>query len=187
MYRSVAEMFTPKELFFTKGVGRHKEKLASFELALRDADIAEFNLVRVSSIYPPACKIVPRAEGRKKLMPGQILFVVLAESATNEPNRLIVSSIGVALPRDKTKFGYLSEHHAFGITAKKSGDYAEDLAAMMLASTLGIEYDEEVTYDARRDLWKLNKDIVKTKSISQAAVGSSKGWTTTVAAAVLVL
>lgn len=185
---SYAEMFTPKELFFTNGVGRHKEKLASFEIALRDADIAEFNLVRVSSIYPPGCKIVSRSVGRKKLGPGQILFVVIAESSTNEPNRLISASIGVAIPRDKEKYGYLSEHHAYGITAKKAGDYAEDLAAVMLASTLGIEYNEEVTYDARRDLWKLNKDIVRTRSVSQAAVGSSKGlWTTVVSAAVLIL
>jgi arginine decarboxylase len=186
--QSYGEMFTPKELFFTKGVGRHREKLASFELALRDAHIAEFNLVRVSSIYPPQCKIVSATEGRKKLKAGQILFVVLAESATNEPNRLIASSIGVAIPRDKSKFGYLSEHHAYGITAKKAADYAEDLAAMMLASTLGIEYDEDITYDARRDLWKLNKDIVRTRSISQAAVGSSKGlWKTVVSGAVLIL
>ena len=37
----------PKKIFFTKGVGKHKERLTSFELALRDAGIASQNLVRV--------------------------------------------------------------------------------------------------------------------------------------------
>ena len=58
-------MYVPSKLFFTRGVGVHKEKLSSFELALRSAGIAQFNLVRVSSIYPPECKIVTRAQGLK--------------------------------------------------------------------------------------------------------------------------
>ena len=48
----------PKEMFFTKGVGKHREKLTSFELALRSAGIAACNLVRVSSIFPPGCRIM---------------------------------------------------------------------------------------------------------------------------------
>src|SRR5207302_2033465 len=53
----------PKKVFFTKGVGVHKEKLASFEMALRVAGLAHCNLVLVSSIYPPGCKIIPKEEG----------------------------------------------------------------------------------------------------------------------------
>ena len=45
-------MIIAKEMFLTKGVGRHKERLSSFELALRDAGIAHYNLVSVSSIFP---------------------------------------------------------------------------------------------------------------------------------------
>lgn len=180
--------FVAKEVFLTKGVGRHREKLASFESALRHAGIAHFNLVRVSSIFPPGSKVVPREKGIKKLFPGQILFVVLAEIATNEPNRLIASSIGIAIPRDKNKFGYLSEYHGFGVKEKVASEYAEDLAAQMLASTLGISYDENVTYDARRDIWKMNKDIVRTTNITQTATGNKDGlWTTVVSAGVLIL
>ena len=51
-------MFVPAKAFLTKGVGRHKEKLTSFELALREAHIAQYNLVRVSSIFPPHCQLV---------------------------------------------------------------------------------------------------------------------------------
>ena len=184
----LSKMFVPKELFLTKGVGRAKEKLASFESALRHAGIAEYNLVRVSSIFPPGCRVIPRARGMQKLSAGQILFVVIAEASTDEPNRLISSSIGMATPRDRSKFGYLSEYHGYGFKEEKAGDYAEDLAAQMLASTLGISFDENVHYDARRDLWKMNREIVRTTNITQTATGHKDGlWTTVIASAVLIL
>ena len=90
----------PTKMFFTKGVGMHKDRLASFEAALRDAGIEKFNLVYVSSILPPNCKIITKEDGLLLLKAGQIVFVVMARSETNEPNRLIVSSVGVAIPSD---------------------------------------------------------------------------------------
>ena len=66
----------PKRIFFTKGVGKHRERLTSFELALRDAGIAAQNLVRVSSIFPPNCKLLARKEGVKYLSPGEVVFAV---------------------------------------------------------------------------------------------------------------
>ncbi|MBU0580615.1 MAG: arginine decarboxylase, pyruvoyl-dependent [Candidatus Margulisbacteria bacterium] len=177
----------PKEVFLTKGVGRHKEKLHSFEIALRDAGIEQFNIVRVSSIFPPYCKIIPREKGLQKLSTGQILFVVLSTNSTNEPNRLIASSIGLAIPADKTRYGYLSEHHSFGETESVSGDYAEDLAASMLASTLGIEYDENLEWDERKEQWKMRGEIVKTTHITQSALGDKNGlWTSVLSAAVFI-
>jgi len=62
--------FVPSRIFLTKGVGRHKEKLASFEAALRNARIAPFNLVKVSSIFPPHCKLVSVKAGLPHLHPG---------------------------------------------------------------------------------------------------------------------
>src|SRR5690606_4553706 len=137
----------PRKLFLTRGVGVHKEKLTSFEMALREAGIAEFNLVRVSSIFPPGCRIVTREEGMPLLQPGEIVFAVLAEMSTNEAGRRIASSIGVAVPADREKYGYLSEHHTYGETEQEAGDYAEDLAATMLATTLGIQFDPEKDYN----------------------------------------
>src|ERR1700723_4526928 len=101
----------PKRMFFTKGVGKHRERLTSFELALRDAGIAAQNLVRVSSIFPPNCKMITRKEGLKYLNPGEVVFAVVAENSTREPHRLVVSSIGVAIPSDKTTYGNPSEPH----------------------------------------------------------------------------
>jgi arginine decarboxylase len=179
--------FVAKELCLTRGVGRHREKLASFELALRDAGIAEYNLVRVSSIFPPECKLIGRKEAMAKLSPGQVLYAVIAESATNEPNRLIAASIGVAIPRDRSRYGYLSEHHSYGETDQKAGDYAEDLAAQMLATTLGVEFDPEAAWDERKENWRISGEIVTTRNVTQSAIGDKDGrWSTVVAAAVLV-
>ena len=177
----------PKKIFFTKGVGRHKDKLQSFELALRNAGIAHCNLVNVSSIFPPGCRIVSKEKGVKQIEPGQITFVVLARNETNESNRLVFSSIGLALPSGGN-YGYLSEHHGFGMTEKKAGDYAEDLAATMLASTLGIEFNPDTAYDERKEIYKMSGKIVKTRSISQSALGDKGGkWTTVITAAVFLL
>ena len=179
--------FVPSELFFTKGVGKHREKLTSFELALRAAGIAACNLVRVSSIYPPGCKILPRRVGARRLRPGQVTFVVMSEAATREPHRLIAATIGLAVPRDPDLFGYLSEHHSFGENEKTAGDYAEDLAAEMLATTLGLDFDPDKSWDEKREVYRLSNQIVRTQNVTQTAVGSKEGlWTTVIAAAVIV-
>lgn len=179
-------MFVPTKMFLTKGVGVHKDKLASFELALRDAGIEKCNLVYVSSIFPPNCRIISREDGLKFLQPGQITFCVMARSETNEPNRLVASAVGIALPKNANAYGYLSEHHSFGETAKKSGEYAEDLAATMLASTLGIEFNPDTAWEEREDIYKASGQIFKTMNICQSAEGNKDGlWTTTIAVAVL--
>jgi len=179
-------VFVPTKLFFTKGVGRHKDYLQSFELALRDAGIEKCNIVTVSSIYPPGCKRITKEDGLKLLQPGGITFCVMARNATNEPNRLIASSLGVAQAADPNTYGYLSEHHPFGQTEKIAGEYAEDLAATMLASTLGIEFNSDTDWNEREDIYKMSGKIVKTFNITQSAEGDKNGlWTTVLAAAIL--
>ncbi len=177
----------PKKLFFTEGVGRHKEKLASFEFALRDAGIERFNLVRVSSILPPGCKIVSREKGLNELSSGQIVHCVLSKNSSNEPRRLLATSIGCAIPTDRGNYGYLSEHHSFGEVEEKAGAYAEDLAATMLASTLGITLDIDKSWDERKEVWKMSGKIVRSRNTTQSAIVSKYGkWTTVVAAAVFI-
>lgn len=178
----------PKQIFFTKGVGIHKDKLASFELALRKAGIEKSNLVYVSSIFPPKCKIITREKGLKLIKPGQITFCVMARNATNEPNRLISAAVGLAVPKERKNYGYISEHHSFGETARKAGDYAEDLAATMLATTLGLPFDPDLAWDARKQVYKASNYIFKSTNICQSAEGDKYGkWTTVVAAAVMLI
>jgi len=161
--------------------------LSSFEEALRDAGIAQYNLVTVSSIFPPKCRLISRAQGNKYLKPGQVVFCVMARSDTNEPHRLIAASIGIAIPRNTEHYGYLSEHHCSGMNEKAAGDYAEDLAAQMLASTLGVPFDVDKDYDERKEQYRLGGEIVTTREITQTAEGDKSGlWTTVLAAAVMV-
>jgi len=178
----------PKYVFFTKGVGRAKKELQSFEEALRDAGISTLNIVQVSSIFPPNCIEISREEGLKMLKPGQIVYSVLARHCSSEINRLISASIGVAKPKDEKHYGYLSEHHSFGQDEQTASDFAEDLAATMLASSLGIPFDPDEDYDKRRKIFLMSDKIVETKShTSTAVVEKDEEFTTVLSAAVFVL
>jgi len=177
----------PSKIFFVKGVGVSKDKLGSFELALRDADIQRCNLVNVSSIFPPKCRMISKEEGLKMLKAGQITFCVMARNDTNEPNRLISAAVGLAVPRDEENYGYLSEHHAYGEKAEIAGEYAEDLAATMLATTLGVEFNPNTAWEEREQIFKASGHIFKTTHICQSAEGNKDGlWTSVVACAVMI-
>jgi len=174
----------PKKIFFTKGVGFHKEELHSFELALRSAGIEKCNLVQVSSIFPPGCKVVSREKGLGELKPGNITYCVMSRTSSNEPRRLIAASVGCAIPADTKAYGYISEHHAFGQTVREAGDYAEDLAAAMLASTLGIDFDIDASWDEKEEIFKISGKIVNTRNVTQSAIAKNGGYTSVLAAAV---
>ncbi|RZD32599.1 MAG: pyruvoyl-dependent arginine decarboxylase [Thaumarchaeota archaeon] len=169
-----------KKLFLTKGIGVAEDKLTSFEFALRDAGIAGTNIVLISSIFPPQAKLIPRKDGLKLIKPGQVLFTIYSRNQTNEPHR--------SQPKDTSKYGYLSEYESFGKDERKTGDYAEDIAAQMLASSLGIPFDIDKSWDEKRQQWTISGQIYKTKNITQTAKGDKNGkWTTVFAAAVLIL
>lgn len=176
--------FVPTRAFFTTGVGSHKNKLQSFELALRDARIEKQNLVYVSSIFPPKCHLIEVEEGVQELMAGQITFCVMARNETNEKNRLVGSAVGMAFPANREHYGYISEHKAFGQDADELGDFAEDLASTMLATTLGIDFDPETGYDERRQIYHMSGKIIDSKSAPCVTTGLSNIWTSTVSAVV---
>ncbi|MDD5440321.1 MAG: arginine decarboxylase, pyruvoyl-dependent [Candidatus Omnitrophica bacterium] len=176
-------VLVPKKMFFTKGVGTHKAELRSFELSLRDAGIEKCNLVRVSSILPPECRVISRNEGLKELVPGMLTFVVMSRCSSNEPHRLIAASIGCAVPADPNAYGYLSEHHAYGENEKVSGDIAEDLAVSMLASTFGVEIDEKEDWDEKNQEFRISDKIIRTSNVTQSSVVAPDGRYSTVTAA----
>jgi arginine decarboxylase len=177
----------PTKVFLVRGQGQHKEKLVSFEKALREAGIAPFNLVRVSSIFPPHARFVSKAAGLKLLEPGQILFVVLSENATDEPGSLITASIGVAVPDDPSHYGYLAEHSEVRRSGKDIGHHTEYLAAEMLATKLGERLKEPAPGRPANAFRVSNGLSLKTRSMTQAATGEAGLWTTAVAAAVLIV
>jgi arginine decarboxylase len=173
----------PTRVFLTKGVGRHKYQLKSFEEALRKAGVAQQNLVQVSSILPPRCKIISKERGLELLVPGGICHCVMARADTDEHGRLVASSVGIAVPKDETKWGYLSEVHGHGMNEKEASDLAEDLAAGMLGTTLGLEVDPNKAWSEKEQVYKSSGLIIRTSSISQTAEGRRDMWTTTVALA----
>ena len=177
-----------KNLFLTKGKGVHIDRLTSFEYALRDAGIAGTNLVLISSIFPPEAKLISRKEGLKKIHPGQILFTIYSKNQTNEPHRMCSASVGLAQPKDPKRYGYLSEYESFGQNETQAGDYSEDIAAQMLASSLGIPFDVDKNWDEKRQQWKISGQIYNTHNVTQSTRGAKDGkWTTVFAAAVLLL
>jgi len=178
--------YVPGMIFFTKGVGTHKEELHSFELALRDAGIEKCNLVQVSSIFPPGCRVISKDRGLKELKPGAITYCVMSRCCSNEPRRLLAASVGCAIPADKKTYGYISEHHSFGQTERQAGDYSEDLAAAMLASTLGIDFNIDESWDEKKEIFKISGKIVSTRNITQSSIVKKHGYTTVLAAAVFV-
>ena len=183
---AAANPFLPTKIFLTRGVGIHRERLTSFEMALRHAHIARYNLVSVSSIFPPRCELIERQEGLGLLAPGQVAFAVMSRQETNEPSRLAAASIGVAIPADPDRFGYLSEHHAYGQSEQVAGDYAEDLAASMLATILDLPFDPDKAWNERREEWNLSGQIVNTMNITAAEEAPEDGsWLTVIAAALL--
>ena len=175
----------PTQVFLTRGIGVHRHRLTAFEFALRDADIEQQNLVSVSSILPPRCKLIEREAGVTLLKPGEITFSVIARAETNEPGRHVHASIGLARPADPAMYGYIAEHHGYGMTGHESGDYAEDLAATMLASTLGIDFDPDAAWNERRKVYEHSHLIIDSSSMTAAAEGDADGrWTCVVSAAV---
>jgi arginine decarboxylase len=116
-----------------------------------------------------------------------VVFAVVAENSTREPHRLVVSSIGVAIPTDRNTYGYLSEHHSFGEAEEQAGEYAEELAAEMLATTLNVDFDPDKSWDEKKEMYRISNKIVRTANITQSAIGDKRGlWTTVIAAAILI-
>lgn len=173
----------PTRVFLTRGVGQHKYQLKSFEEALRRAGVAQQNLVQVSSILPPKCRIISRENGLKKLIPGGICYCVMARADTNEQGRLVASSVGIAVPKDCSKWGYLSEVHGHGMSKQEAADMAEDLAAGMLGTTLGLEVDPNKAWSEKEQVYKSSGMIIRTSNITQTARGKKDLWTTVVAMA----
>ena len=178
----------PKKVFFVKGIGHHKSKLGAFEQALRNAGIEKYNLVNVSSILPPNCIEITKEEGLKRFLPGQIIYTVLSRITSNKLNQRISASIGIAKPSDKDHYGYLSEHHMYDPKPEEIEAYTEELAAEMLATTLGIDFEPGADYDEKREVFKMAGEIVETKHITEHALCKNENeWVSAIVAAVFIL
>ena len=66
-------------------------------------------------------------------------------------------------------------------------EYAEELAAEMLATTLDVEFDSDRSWDEKKEIYRISNKIVRTANVTQSAMGDKRGlWTTVIAAAVFI-
>lgn len=178
----------PKKVFFVKGKGYHRFKAFSFKKALKDAEIEKFNLLKVSSILPPHCIEIDKKKGLQELKTGKIVYSVLSRISSNKYNHRVSSSIGVAKPIDKEKCGYLSEYHSVGMTPKKVGKIAENLAIEMLTTSSRTSIDLEVNHNFNKGDYRWKKEIRESKNITESTFVRKEGlWLTTIAAALFIL
>ena len=162
----------PKKLFLTKGKGFHKNKLQSFEIALRDAEIHQCNLVKVSSIIPPKCEIIARKEGLKSIKPGMVTYCVLSVCETKSFDEKIAAGIGLAYSDKKNVFGYIAEGMKHGKETTDLSKHVQKIATDMLKT---------VTND------KVTNDVLHHKNVVQTCKGQKNKWATAVAAAVFLI
>ena len=165
---------TAKKVFFTKGVGVHRNNIFSFELALRDAGIEGCNLVPVSSIFPPGCILISKEEGLKYLKDGAITFCVMARTETNK-NEMVSNAVGLCRLENADYHGYFFENYSSGKNSENCGLEAESLSEEML-----------ITYLERSNVRPKQADDIKKTNICQFAKGKKGVWTTIISVAVFI-
>jgi len=176
----------PTKLFLTKGMGFHKDKLFSFELALRDAGIEKCNLIYVSSILPSSCDLISKKEGLELLSPGQMTFCVMSKNESNKKNELISAAIGISKPLKSDNFGYIYERSVRGNKAKLSGGISESMAVEMLATRINLPFNRAEFLKTKNND-KKNENIFSTHIFQLAKNNKDLSWVTVVAAAVFII
>lgn len=97
-------MYCPSNYILVSGVGNDKFQLVSFDKALFASKIANYNLVKVSSILPPNCKEAHEVTVRQ----GTILFTAYASISSCEQG-IISAAVGVGIPQATDKIGVIME------------------------------------------------------------------------------
>jgi arginine decarboxylase len=185
--QDVINPMVPKGVFLTKGVGIHSERLNSFEEALREARISSFNLVTVSSIVPPHCRLLDIQEGLRLMSPGQLTFSVMSRGDSNEEGRLISAAVAILLPENPNDYGYISEFHGYGMEADEVEDWVCDQAAELYASAKGLKINWKRAWSPEDEKYTLEERSFSPKYVVSMARGKKGKWVTTVAAAVFIL
>lgn len=178
----------PTKFFLTKGTGVHQKELRAFENALRDAGIQTCNLIKTSSIIAAGCQRITPEEGRRLITPGQITFAVLAQSQTNEPGQQIAAGIGMAQPKDKTLYGYLTEaEEVIGRTPEDVEQDVIEMAIENLVTEWNPKFDGEKVYRKGKKNYRLEDRDISIDSMVVSATGAEKNqYTVVVAAAVFI-
>ena len=101
----------------TSGIGTAETSLTSFDAALIDAMLANYNIVKVTSILPARAKKLKKIE----LTEGSILFTAFATLSSDKMDNIVSAAVAVGIPVDGTKVGVIMEYSCYGsaVEAKK--------------------------------------------------------------------
>jgi arginine decarboxylase len=178
----------PTRFFFVKGVGTHEKDMRAFEEALRDAGVHMCNLVKISSVIPPGCKRISTEEGKRRLRPGSVIHAVIAESQTNEPGQLVGAAIGMAQPKGRERFGYLTEvESAIGREAEDLQQDVEEMALENLVTEMGFKFDGDKIMRRGKKNYDIRGNKIAVDSIVETARGEEGNKYTVVFVAAIML
>jgi arginine decarboxylase len=136
-------------VFFVSGVGVHSQERVAVQHAMRDAGVADCNLLKVSSVIAPGCQIISAAEGRSFLRPGNVVFAVVGTAQTDEPHQRVTTALAWAKPARRGVPGYIAELEEEMAKGKSEKTAVAQVAAEVL-EILAMRL--RVTVDAER-LW----------------------------------
>ncbi len=115
------------------GIGTGPTKLSAFDAALNHAGVANYNLIRLSSVVPPVAEIVEHEEAiPAESLPGgwgDRLYVVLAEKRVDTPNTEAWAGIGWVQDKE-TGRGLFVEHEGESEKSVRR-DIQQSLEALM--------------------------------------------------------
>ena len=122
------------EYAMSKGVGIADKRLPSFDKALLDAGVGNYNLVRLASILPARCHEVRIDNIRNRIREGSLLPVAYATISSDRPGEKIASAIAVGFPFDDSRVGVIMEYSNTGIDGKE----AERIVKQMVAEAFAV-------------------------------------------------
>lgn len=173
--------FVPTRVFFTAGRGVHEHERVAVQHALREAGVADCNLVKVSSVLPPGVRVIDRAEAEKLLKPGNVVFAVIAQAVTQEPHQRLSVGVGWAIPDKPGVPGYISEveeEQAKGLGGEAATAEVGATALRLLAERLRAKIDAGTLWEWHKGGVAIGRVKVQTGALTQTVVGDEKGWYT---------
>jgi len=175
----------PKQMFFTKGVGYHRNKLQALNQrfvmpASRSATLLRY---RASSRRNVRLSLRPRGSRNSKQGKSPSLFLPRGDSGTKPSGFCIRRS---CTTEKQEAIRLYQRTPWFWPDSQEGFDFAEDLAATMLASTLGIELDPDKDWNERKMVYQVGERQFVSRSTAQTARGHKDSlWTTVIACAVM--
>lgn len=104
----------------SSGTGKSEKGLPSFDKALIEAGVGNYNLVRLSSILPARCERVKVKDITKYIKEGSLLPTAYSTITSDTKGDFIISTIGVGIPKDSNNVGVIMEYSTKNVSIEKA-------------------------------------------------------------------